>query len=126
MGLLEIKKAWEIEKHDGWGTEHNTNFANLVVGIPFPQKLIVFDGVVSSTVVIPVGVTVTVNMYKSSTPNVLGTSFKQAVLNSSTQNLVINNFATTFDTNEYFQARCVISGGNLTAGTNICIAIGLY
>jgi hypothetical protein len=102
------------------------NFANLVVGIPFPQKLIVFDGVVSSTVAIPVGVTVTVNMYKSSTPNVLGTSFKQAVLNSSTQNLVINNFATTFDTTEYFQARCVISGGNLTAGTNICIAIGLY
>jgi hypothetical protein len=102
------------------------NFANLVIGIPFPQKLIVFDGVVSSTVAIPVGVTVTVDLYKSASPSVLGTSFKTAVLNSATQNLVINNFATTFDTNEYFQARCVVSGGSLTAGTNICIAIGLY
>ena len=102
------------------------NFANLVVGIPFPQKLIIFDGVVSSTVAIPVGVTVTVDLYKSSSPSVLGTSFKTAVLNSSTQNVVINNFATTFDTTDYFQARCVVSGGNLTAGTNICIAIGLY
>lgn len=102
------------------------NFASVVVGIPFPQRVIVFDGVVSSTIAIPVGVTVTVNIYKSSTPNVLGTSFKSAVLNSSTQNVIINNFASTFNTNEYFQARCVISGGSLTAGTNICIAIGLY
>ncbi len=102
------------------------NFANLVVGIPFPQKLIVFDGVVSSTVAIPAGVTVTVDLYKSSTPNVLGTSFKTAVLNSANQNVVINGFASTFATNEYFQARCVITGGDLTAGTNICIAIGLY
>jgi hypothetical protein len=31
MRLLEIKEAWEIEKHDGWGTEYNTRFANLVV-----------------------------------------------------------------------------------------------
>ena len=102
------------------------NFASLVVGIPFPQRVIVFDGVISSTVAIPVGVTVTVGLYKSSTPNVLGTLFKSAVLNSTTQNLTINNFATTFDPTEYFQARCVIAGGPLTAGTNICIAIGLY
>ena len=102
------------------------NFASLVIGIPFPQRVIVFDGVVSSTVAIPAGVTVTVGMYKSSSPNVLGTLFKSTTLNSSNQNVIINNFATTFETNEYFQARCVISGGSLTAGTNICIAIGLY
>ncbi len=102
------------------------NFASLVVGIPFAQQVVIFDGVVSSTVAIPVGVTVTVDLFKSATPNVLGTSFKTITLNSSTQNQVINNFATTFTTSEYFQARCVISGGSLTAGTNICIAIGLY
>lgn len=102
------------------------NFATNVVGIPFGQKVIVFDGVVSSTVAIPAGVTVTVTLYKSSTPNVLGTSFISATLNSSTQNAVINNFATTFTTTEYFQAVCVISGGSLTAGTNIAIAIGTY
>jgi hypothetical protein len=102
------------------------NFASLVVGIPFAQRVVIFDGVISSTVAIPVGVTVTVGLYKSSTPNVLGTLFKSAILNSSTQNVVINNFATTFETSEYFQARCVISGGSLIAGTNICIAIGLY
>lgn len=102
------------------------NFASLVVGIPFAQRVVIFDGVISSTVAIPSGVTVTVGLFKSSTPNVLGTLFKSATLNSSTQNVVINNFATTFETNEYFQARCVISGGTLTAGTNICIAIGLY
>jgi hypothetical protein len=102
------------------------NFATQVIGIPFPQKLITFDGVVSSTQAIPVGVTVTVDLYKSSSPNVLGTSFKTAVLNSSTQNLVINGFAMTFDTNEYFQARCIVANNALTAGTNICLAIGLY
>jgi len=102
------------------------NFSSNVVGIPFPQKLIVFDGVISSTVAIPVGVTITVTLYKSSSPSVLGTSFKSAVLNSSNQNVTINQFSTTFDTTEYFQAECVISGGSLTAGTNICISIGLY
>jgi len=102
------------------------NFASLVVGIPFAQQVVIFDGVISSTVAIPVGVTVTVDLYKSSTPNSLGTSFKTVTLNSSTQNQVINKFATTFTTSDYFQARCVISGGSLTAGTNICIAIGLY
>ena len=102
------------------------NFATNVVGIPFGQKVIVFDGVISSTVAIPVGVTVTVTLYKSSTPNVLGTSFVSATLNSSTQNAVINNFATTFTTTEYFQAVCEISGGSLTSGTNIAIAIGTY
>ncbi len=102
------------------------NFANSVIGIPFPQKLIVFDGVVSSTITIPAGVTVTVDLYKSSSPNTLGTSFKTAVLDSANQNVVVNNFSSTFNTTEYFQARCVVAGGNLTAGTNICIAIGLY
>lgn len=102
------------------------NFASLIVGIPFAQRVVIFDGVISSTVAIPVGANVTVGLYKSSTPNVLGTLFKSATLNSSTQNVVINNFATTFETNEYFQARCDISGVSLTAGTNICIAIGLY
>jgi hypothetical protein len=102
------------------------NFATNVVGIPFGQKVIVFDGVISSTVAIPTGVTVTVTLYKSSTPNVLGTSFVSATLNSSTQNAVVNNFATTFTTSDYFQAVCVISGGSLTAGTNIAIAIGTY
>lgn len=102
------------------------NFASLVVGIPFPQRVIVFDGVISSTVAIPAGVTVTVGLYKSTSPNVLGTLFKSAVLNSTTQNVTIDNFATTFELTDYFQSRCVISGGSLTAGTNICIAIGLY
>ena len=31
MGFIDVKKAWEIEKHDGWGSEENTRFANLVV-----------------------------------------------------------------------------------------------
>jgi hypothetical protein len=47
-------------------------------------------------------------------------------LNSSTQNIIISNFASTFETSNYFQARCDVSGGSLTAGTNICIAIGLF
>lgn len=102
------------------------NFASNVVGIPFGQKVIVFDGVVSSTIAIPAGVTATVGLYKSTTPNVLGTLFKSATLNSANQNVVINNFATTFEVTDYFQARCDISGGSLTAGTNVCIAIGLY
>ncbi len=102
------------------------NFATSVVGIPFGQKVVIFEGVISSTVAIPAGVTVTVGLYKSSTPNVLGTLFKSATLNSSTQNVVINNFATSFTTSDYFQARCVISGGTLTSGTNVAIAISTY
>lgn len=102
------------------------NFATTVVGIPFPQKVIIFDGVVSSTIAIPSGHTVTVDLYKSTSPSVLGTSFQTVTLNSTTQNVIIHNFASTFDTTDYFQARCVVTGGSLTAGTNICIAIGLY
>lgn len=102
------------------------NFATLVVGIPFGQKVVIFEGVISSTVSIPVGVTVTVDLYKSSSPNVLGTSFQTATLDSSTQNVVINDFATSFTTSDYFQARCVVSGGSLTSGTNIAIAISTY
>jgi hypothetical protein len=102
------------------------NFSSNIVGIPFPQRVIIFDGVVSSTVAIPAGRDVIVTLYKSTTPDVLGTSFKSATLNSTNQNVIINNFASTFETSNYFQARCDISGGSLTAGTNICIAIGLF
>lgn len=31
MGIIEIKKSWEFEKNDGFGSEFNTRFANLVV-----------------------------------------------------------------------------------------------
>lgn len=123
QGSVEVTPAGTYYLSPGTSV---ANLASSVIGIPFGQKVIVFDGVISSTIAIPAGVTVTVDLYKSSTPNVLGTSFKTAVLNSSTQNLAINNFAMTFATTEYFQARCVISGGSLTAGTNICIAIGLF
>jgi hypothetical protein len=123
QGSIEVTPAGTYYLSPGTSV---ANFANLVVGIPFAQRVIIFDGVISSTVAIPAGVTVTVDLYKSATPNVLGTSFKTVVLNSSTQNQVINNFAATFETSNYFQARCVVSGGSLTAGTNICIAIGLY
>jgi len=102
------------------------NFSSNIVGIPFPQRVIIFDGVVSSTVAIPAGVDVIVTLYNATSPSVLGTSFKSATLNSSTQNLIISNFASTFETSNYFQARCDVSGGSLTAGTNICIAIGLF
>jgi hypothetical protein len=38
----------------------------------------------------------------------------------------MRDFSTTFNTGEYVQIRCVISGASTTAGTNISVGLGLY
>jgi len=103
------------------------NFSSLVTGVPFGQRLIVFEAVVSASIVLPAGCVGTVSLFKSSNVNTLGTQFGvSGVINSTTPRAIMRDFSTTFNTGEYVQIRCVISGASTTAGTNISVGLGLY
>jgi hypothetical protein len=103
------------------------NFSHLVTGVPFGQRIILFEAVVSASIVLPAGCVATVSLFKSSSVNTLGTQFgTDGVINSTTPRAIMRDFSRTFETTEYIQIRCVISGASTTAGTNISVGIGLY
>jgi hypothetical protein len=103
------------------------NFSSLVLGVPFAQTVIMFEALVSSTIALPASCVATISLFKSTSPNVLGTQFgASGVINSTTNRAIMNNFSMTFRQGEYLQIQCVITGASTTAGTNIPVGIGLY
>ena len=104
------------------------NFSSGIVGYPFVQKVIIFEGLLSATTNLTGLQTITVTFYKSTSPNVLGTSFAgPLVINVGTQITKFQNKCTTFNPlTDFLQIQCVISGANLTAGNNVCVAIAGY
>jgi hypothetical protein len=104
------------------------NFSGSVVGYPFVQRVIIFEGLLSSTTVLTGTQVVTVTFYKSTTPNTLGTQFAgPLVINSTTPVVKFQNSCATFTPLvDFLQIRCVISGASLTAGNDITVGVGLY
>jgi hypothetical protein len=108
------------------GTEC-ANFCSGIVGIPFPQKLIVFEGMVSSSIAITGSQVVTVSFLKSSSSGVAGTSFGSVVLNSTKQIDRLIGISSTFNAlTDFLQIRAVVSGANLTAGCDIICSVVVY
>ena len=105
-----------------------SNFSTNIIGYPFVQKVIVFEGLVTTTQGLTGAQVVTVNFYKSSSSNVLGTLFAgPLVINSGTQTLKFQNKSATFNPlTEYLQIRCVVSGADLTASNDVLVGVGLY
>ena len=105
-----------------------SNFCTPIVGYTFPQKAVVFEGIVSATLGITGTQVVTVNFYKSTTQGVLGTQFAgPIVLNSSTQSARFQNSSTSFRPGiDYIQVQCIVSGAALTVGNDIDVGIALY
>ena len=108
------------------GTEC-ANFATGIIGIPFVQKVIVFEGLVSPSISITGSQVVTVNFLKSSSSGVAGTSFASLVLNSTTQLARFQTSSATFNPlTQFLQIQVVVSGANLTAGCDIIVSVALY
>jgi hypothetical protein len=108
------------------GTEC-ANFASGIVGIPFVQRIIIFEGMVSSSIAITGSQVVTVSFLKSSSSGVAGTSFGSVVLNSTQQINRLIGVSSTFNAlTDFLQIRVVVSGANLTAGCDIICAVGVY
>ena len=104
-----------------------SNFATSIIGIPFAQRLIVFQGILNTSVDITGSQVVTVTLYKSSLPRTLGTAFASMVLNSTTQTNYFTNVSSTFNARtDFLQVQVVVSGANLTAGCDIMISVSTY
>jgi hypothetical protein len=100
------------------GTASSEFAPNVPTGIPFVQKVILFEGLLSfSPTPVPVGNTITVRMYASSTPNTLGTQFASLQLTGGSSTPVkFQNISQTFTSlNQFLQIECSITGPNITA-----------
>lgn len=116
VGTYYLKQGAEI-----------ANFASSIVGSPFTQKVIVFDGLLTATKAITGSQVVTVTFYKSTSSSVLGTSFTSLVLNSSTQIAHFSGTSISFNAlTDFLQIRVVVSGASLTTGTDIITSVSLY
>jgi hypothetical protein len=105
-----------------------SNFSTNVIGYPFVQKVIVFEGLVTTTQGVTGAQVVTVNFYKSTTSNVLGTLFAgPLVLNSTTQTVKFQNKSASFNPlTDYLQVQCGVTGANLAVGNDVLVGVGLY
>ena len=103
------------------------NFASSIIGIPFTKKVIVFGGLLTASRTITGSQVVTTTLYKSASSSVLGTSFASMVLNSSTQIASFTGISSSFNPlTDFLQVQIVVSGANLTAGTDISVGLSLY
>jgi hypothetical protein len=95
------------------------SLSNTVCGIPFAQKVIVFELTCSAASALGVGESAVFNLYK----NVVGTPFATATLNSSNQIVRVTNFSHTITTTDKLVCELVTAGsiGNnpLTATVSI-------
>ena len=108
------------------GTEI-ANFSGNITGIPFTQKIIVFEGLLTASQSITGSQVVTVTYYKSSSSTVLGTSFATLTLNSTKQIAIFSGISTTFNAlTDFLQIQVVVSGASLTAGTDVIVSVSLY
>jgi hypothetical protein len=107
-----------------------SNFSTSVIGATFVQPVIIFEGIVYCNQ--PLGSsTVTINFYKSAIRSTLGTLFATLAISGTAQIAKFQNKVATFYpvTNgnaDYLQVECIITGANLVAQNDICVAVGAY
>lgn len=104
---------------------------NTIPSIPFVQRVILFEVIVSSSQDIPPTSTITVKFYKTQTHGALGTQILDTiVLNNASAPIYtkkLQNKSATFNAStELLVVECITTGAVLTAGTNIIVGIGLY
>jgi hypothetical protein len=92
-------------------------------GLPFPQRLVVFQGLFTSRAALSVGQTVTYNLRKNGTT---GPIFMTAVLNSANQTVRIQDKSETFNAvNDRLYVE-LITTGNIGQATELFCALALY
>lgn len=97
------------------------------IGIPFIQRIIVFGALITCQPPLLNSDSVTVTLYKSSSPSVLGTSFATLTANTTNGSSVrIENVSSTFNpVTDYLQVQ--ITTTNLTnSGTTIMVYLPVY
>ena len=99
-----------------------------VPSIPFVQRVILFEVIVSSSQDIPPGASITIKLYKTTTHGALGTQvLADIVLDNSTAPIytkkIQNKSATFAASSDLLVVECATIGTSLTAGTNIIVGI---
>ena len=105
--------------------------ANSIPSIPFVQRVIIFEVIVSSSQDIPAGATITIKLYKTTIHGAIGVQVLDTLVltNASAPSFTIklqNKSATFNASTDLLVVQCATSGTVLTAGTNIIVGIGLY
>ena len=91
------------------GTSTYAGLQTTPIGIPFLQKVIVFQLLVSATSVLPTGAIITVNLYK----NTVGTPFISGVINNGTRTVRSLSTSANFTTSDVIIVEFVTTGNSV-------------
>jgi len=105
--------------------------ANSIPSIPFVQRVIIFEVIVSSSEDIPAGATITIKLYKTTTHGAIGAQVLDTIVltNASAPiytKKIQNKSATFAAATDLLVVQCATTGTVLSAGTSIIVGIGLY
>lgn len=104
------------------GTSPYNQLQTSAIGIPFIQKLIVFQLFVSAATTLPVNSIITVNLYK----NTVGTAFLTATINNGTQTTRSTTTSDNFTTSDKLIVQFVTSGTVNVGQIPIFVTTSLY
>ena len=112
------------------GTVAYSALSGTPIGLPFPQKCIIFEAIIScqpALTNIPNTDSVTLTLYKSLTPNTVGTAFATFTANVVNGSYVrFNNFSSTFNPVVDFLQVALTTTNLNAANTTIIVALGVY
>jgi hypothetical protein len=108
------------------GTVTVSELASNPVGIPFPQKCIVFEALITCQPALTTGMTATLKLYKKATdPTILGTLFATLVASAGSSSVRLNNFSASFNPlTDFLQVQMVTS--NLPGNQTVIVALAVY
>jgi hypothetical protein len=111
--------------------QFSTFSATTIPSIPFAQRVILFEVIVSSSQDISGNGEVIIKLYKTTIHGTKGTQILSTITLNSTSGpgyskKLQNKSATFAASTDYLVVECETRGTNLTAGTNIIVGIGFY
>ena len=97
------------------------------IGLPFPQKCIIFEAIISCQPALTGDDSVTLTLYKSLLPNTVGTAFATFTANVVNGSYVrFNNFSSTFNPVVDFLQVTLTTNNLSDPNTTLIVALGIY
>ena len=119
---------WGVSTHYLFpGTVAYSALSLTPIGIPFPQKCIVFEVLISCQPALTGTDSVTLTLYKSLLPNTIGTAFATVTANVANGSYVrFNNFSSTFNPILDFLQVALTTNNLSDPNTTLIVAIAIY
>jgi hypothetical protein len=111
------------------GTQNYNQLLDTPVGVPFPQNVIIFGGMLSAVVPSTMNGSVTIYLYNSTSSTSLSnpTEFSSISINNATRVSIFNNKSSTFKKQiNYLHVKSVCSGGVGSSIDALFLMLSLY